>query len=242
MKNNNVVTSTEALFGAHPIIEALRAKRRKLISIYTIKPEPKSFLRVKPYLPASGKYTVNYVSKEALTKICGSPDHMGVVAWMGKFVYQSKFFSPKVYPQILILDSIQDVRNLGAILRTAYCTDFLGVVLCSSSGAKLTAASVKASAGLAEHLAIYVAPTAVVAVDLAKQAGYNVYLSALGGQDVRTCNIVKPICLVIGNEERGIQKNLIKSGVSVMLPQKESSISYNASVAAGILMFYFQYL
>ncbi len=121
MKNNQ--QNTEALFGAHPIIEALKAKKRKLISIYTTKPTPKAFERVKQYLPKSEKYTINYVPKEALSKICGSAEHMGIVAWMGSFVYQKSFFTPEKHSKILILDSIQDVRNLGAILRSAYCTD-----------------------------------------------------------------------------------------------------------------------
>lgn len=239
MKSNQ---NTEALFGAHPIIEALKAKKRKLISIYTTKPTPKAFERIKQYLPKSEKYTINYVPKEALAKICGSTDHMGIVAWMGSFVYQKNFFTPEKHSKILILDSIQDVRNLGAILRSAYCTDFTGVVLCQGKSAKLSPAAIKASAGLAEHLNIFLASSISSAVEEAKKAGYNVYMATITGEDIRIVSPQKPACLVIGNEEKGISKTIAKLGQEVLLPQKSSDISYNASVAAGILMFYLSFM
>lgn len=235
------VYETEALYGAHPIIEALKAKRRKLISIYTIKPEPKSLERIRPFLPKHGNIVVNYVSKDALTKICGSSDHMGVVAWMTNFTFQKNFFIPETHPQILLLDSIQDTRNLGAILRSAHCTNFDAVVLCQGKSASMDAAASKASAGLAEHLQIYLAASMGQAIDLCKKAGYNLYMSVIDGQDLRLVDIKKPACLVIGNEEKGIHKEHAKRGELITLPQKNSLISYNASVAAGILMFQFSF-
>jgi 23S rRNA (guanosine2251-2'-O)-methyltransferase len=232
---------TEALYGAHPIIEALKAKRRKLISIYTTKPEPKAFDRIRPFLPKHGNFVINYVTRDVLTKICGSPEHMGVVAWMSSFQFQKNFFSPDKHPQILLLDAIQDTRNLGAILRSAHCTNFDAVVLCQSKGAPMNAGASKASAGLAEHLQIFLAASMGQAVDLCKKAGYSLYMSVLDGQDLRLVEVKKPACLVIGNEEKGISKEVAKRGELITLPQKNPLISYNASVAAGILMFQFSF-
>ncbi len=240
--SNPIGAATEVLFGAHSIIEAIKAKKRKLISVYTTKPLPKAYNRIKSVLPASGNYTVNYVSREALTKICGSSEHMGVVAWFSNFVYQKNFFNPEKHPMILLLDSVQDVRNLGAILRSAHCTNFDGVVLCQNRSAPLNGAAIKASAGLAEHLSIFLAPSVPAALDLCKKAGYQVYMSVLGGKDLNSVQVQKPLCLVIGNEEKGIEKSLHSSGTLITLPQKNPEISYNASVAAGILMFYLSFV
>lgn len=229
----------DALFGAHAIIEAIKAKKRSLHSIYTTKPAPKAFERIKKYLDQQKKIIpINYVPREALGKICESNDHMGVVAWMNSYPYQKKFFSPEKFPQILILDGIQDVKNLGAILRSAHCTNFDGVVISTNGCAKVTPATVKASAGLSEHLSIYLATSSSNAIKLAKEAGYNVYLAVLeNGSNLFDIKIQKPLCLVIGNEEKGIKAELMKTGKTITLPQKNQNISYNASVAAGILMF-----
>lgn len=236
-KNKKQSIETEALFGIHPIIEALKAKRRKLISIYMTNPEPKGFERIKPFLPKHGSYQINYASKDALTRICGSSEHMGVIAWMGRFPFQKNFFDPEKTPKILLLDSVQDVRNLGAILRSAHCTNFDGVVLCRGKSANFTPAASKASAGLAEHLKIFQAASVAQAVELCKKAGYNLYMSVIDGEDIRISKIKNPLCLVIGNEEKGISKEVAKHGYKITLPQKNDTISYNASVAAGILMF-----
>lgn len=227
----------EIVYGVHPIIELLKARKRKLFALYTTKPLPKSWNKIKPYLPKSIP-NIQYVSRDKLAGYAGSPEHMGVVALTTPFQYQKKIFDPNKKPFILLLDSIQDVGNLGAILRSAYCTGVDGVVLCLKGGTILTPAVFKASAGYAEHLDIYIAPTINVAVSELKRLGYNLYLSVIDSKnDATKINYKKPVCLVIGNESTGITKSIKKDGQLITLPQKTSDISYNASVAAGILLF-----
>ncbi|MBM3887241.1 hypothetical protein FJ364_04900, partial [Candidatus Dependentiae bacterium] len=173
-------SSGEMLYGAHAIIEAIKAGRRKLISLYTTKPFPKAWLRIQPYLPKSVP-NIQYVTKDVLDRMSNNAEHMGVIAWVSSFKFASKMFTPAKYPFILLLDSIQDVRNLGAILRSAYCTGVTGVVLCKTQAAPLTAAAIKASAGLSEHLDIYIASSMKQAAQEARQAGYNLYMAVLDG-------------------------------------------------------------
>lgn len=232
----NERSSGEMLYGAHPIIEMLKAGRRKLISIYTTKPFPKAWLRVQPYLPKSVP-NIQYVTKDVLDRMTANAEHMGVVAWVSPYKFSSKMFSPTKHKFILLLDSIQDVRNLGAILRSAYCTNVGGIVLCKTQSAPLTPAAIKAAAGLSEHLDIYVASSMKQAVIEARQAGYNLYLAVLDGQNAMSVEFKDPACLVIGNEATGIQQSMRKEGALVTLPQRSAEISYNASVAAGILLF-----
>ena len=227
----------EVICGAHSVIEMLKAKKRKLISLYTTQPVPKAWERIKPYLP---KYIPNiqYYTRARLDQIAGTQDHMGIVALVSKFPFQTKMFDPSKKKFILFLDSIQDVRNLGAILRSAYCTGIEGVVLCKKNSAPLNAAAILSSAGLAEHLDIYVAQTSISAVEDIKRAGYNIYMAVLeNGKDATKIEYKKPACLVIGNEAVGIAKKLQSEGVLITLPQREADISYNASVASGILLF-----
>lgn len=227
----------DLIYGAHSIIEVLKAKRRKLYSLYTTKPLPKAYTRIEKYLPKSIP-NIQYVSRSVLDRMAGNSDHMGIIALVSPFKYSTKIFDPKTKPFILLLDGVTDVRNLGAILRSAYCTGVQGVVLCKKGGAPITPSAHKASAGLVDYLDIYVAPSIEHATNELSKAGYNLYMAVLdNGKDATKINYNKPICLVIGSEETGISKNVQNKGTLITLPQRSADISYNASVAAGILMF-----
>ena len=226
----------ELLYGAHAIIEMLKAKRRKLISLYTMKPLPKGWERIAPYLPKHVP-NVQYVSREILDRMAGTPDHNGVIAWVSPFKYTAAPFDPAKKPFIVLLDAIQDVRNVGAILRSAYCTGVDGVVMCKTQSAPMSAAVFKASAGLAEHTDVYLVPSMKYAVQELKKAGYNFYMAVLDGDNAMEATYKSPACLVIGNEAVGIAPEIAKMGTAITLPQRNAEISYNASVAAGILMF-----
>jgi 23S rRNA (guanosine2251-2'-O)-methyltransferase len=236
MKSSKSNIQGELVYGAHAISELLRAKRRRVISIYTTKPLPQGWERIKEFLP-SKMPPIQYVDKHVLDKMVGTPDHNNVVAWVTPFKYQTKPFNPAEKKFILMLDGVQDVRNLGAILRSAYCTGVQGVVLCKKGSSILTAAAFKASSGLAEYLDIYIAPSATHAAEELASAGYNLYMAVIDGKNASEVEYKTPMCLVIGNEATGISKNIQKMGQKVTLPQQRADISYNASVAAGILLY-----
>ena len=235
--NNNL----EVVYGAYPIIELLKAGKRKLSCIYTTKPYPRAWQRITQAL-GNKRIEIRHVDKSTLDKIAGSNDHMGVVAIASPFVWHKEIFTPAKHPLVLALDGVQDVKNMGAILRSAYCTGFNAVILTRKGCAPLNAAALKASAGLAHHLNIFLAPSLESALQALQQHKYVNYLAVPnGGQDIRQTSINKPLCLVIGNEEKGINKSLLAQGKLITLPQTTANCSYNASVAAGILMFYLSY-
>jgi 23S rRNA (guanosine2251-2'-O)-methyltransferase len=181
---------------------------------------------------------VQYVDRNVLDNISGSTEHQGIVLAVQPFPFETKMFEPKKFPFLIVLDGVQDVRNLGAIIRSAYCTGVDGIVLCAKNSAPLTPAAIKASAGLAEHARIHIASSMSVAIKQLAEAGYHIYLATLEqGENAATLDYQMPAALVIGNEELGISKEILSSGTRVLLPQRRADISYNASVAAGILLF-----
>jgi len=236
MKKKPKQKASDLVFGIHPIIELLKAKKRKIYTIYTTKPEPKAWQQIKRYLPKK-PIPIQYVTRDKLHKIADTADHQGIVALVQPFVFEKTFFNSKKRPFVLLLDGIQDVGNVGAIMRSAYCTNCDGIIICKKGGAPMTAAALKSSAGLAEHLAIYQAPSIHYAVDQLKKAGYHLYLATLDGKDARDVEFAAPSCLVIGNEAIGITKGILREGEQVTLAQRTADISYNASVASGILLF-----
>lgn len=226
----------ELIYGVHPVIEVLKAKRRKVISIYTTRPTPKAWAKIEKLFPERG-IPIQYVSRDVLTNMANTGDHQGIVAWVQSFPFRSKAFDPIKQKFLVLLDGIQDPRNLGAIIRSAYCTGADGVILTQKFGAPLTAAALKASAGLAEHLEIMIAQSSQSAVQNLKTAGYSIYLAAFGGKNALEVEYQMPLCMVIGSEGEGIMPSVLKAGIQITLPQKTADISYNASVAAGILLF-----
>jgi len=236
MKKNTKQKRGEIIYGVHPLIELLKAGKRSIYTIYTTKPEPKAWRYIKPLLPKK-PIQIQYVSRESLRKIAGTTDHQGFAALVQTFVFKKQLFSPKQHPFLVLLDSIQDVGNVGAIIRSAYCANCDGVVICQKAGAPLTAAAIKSSAGLAEHIPVYQAPSVQHAAKELKNAGYNLYLATLDGKDARSVEYKSPLCLVIGNEAKGISSSIMNLGEHITLAQRKSDISYNASVAAGILLF-----
>jgi 23S rRNA (guanosine2251-2'-O)-methyltransferase len=226
----------EIVYGAHAIIEMLKGNKRNILTLYTKKSPTKALKRIKPFLPQRFS-NIQYVDKSTLDGIAQSPEHMGVVALTSSFKKYTSPFNPKEHPFILLLDKLQDVRNLGAILRSAYCIGIKGVIITQSKSAPLCPAVFKASAGLAEHLDIYLVPSISSAIMGIKKSGYNIYLSVLNGKNATTIKYQKPLCLVVGNEEKGITKEITSYGQKITIPQISRDVSYNASVATGILMF-----
>ncbi len=227
----------EVIFGVHPLLELAKAKKRKIFKIYTLRDEPEQV----EFVRKSVKYPVevHHFGREELTRIAGSSDHQGIVAFVSPFQFRSKPFDTMRYRALVMLDGIQDPRNLGALLRSAYCTGFSGVILTRKNSAPINAVCIKASAGLAEHLEIYQVPSAAAGVGELKQAGYSLYVTVLREGVSKAVDVAYhlPLCVIIGSEGFGISRSIIKEGIPVVLPQRTADISYNASVAGALMMF-----
>jgi 23S rRNA (guanosine2251-2'-O)-methyltransferase len=226
----------ELIFGIHPVVEAIKAKKRKLLTLYTTRPEPKGWQQI---LDALGdkKIPIQYVERTVLTRMAETTDHQGIIGWVMPFIFKKQMFDPVKHPILLMLDGIQDPRNVGAMLRSAYCTGVDGVIMIKKGSAPLTATALKSSAGLAEHLDIFLVGSAQEAVLLLKKAGYTLFLATFNGTNATQVLFVPPLCLVIGSEGIGVSRAILKEGTAITLPQRLKDISYNASVAAGILSF-----
>lgn len=233
---NKEKVQTELVYGIHPIVELLKAKRRKLLTLYTTKPEPKAWSIIKPLLTSAT--VVRYVTRQALDNTAQTNEHQGFVGFAAPYQYRKKAFEKDKQQFIVMLDGIQDPRNLGAILRTAYCTGAQGVIITKRNSAPLAAPALKAAAGLAEYLEIIQAPSAKAAAQELKQAGYSLYLATVDqSKPAHSIDYKEPLCLIIGSEGAGISSDVLGMGTHITIPQRRADVSYNASVAAGILLF-----
>ena len=143
------------------------------------------------------------------------------------------------HPLILVLDSIQDTHNVGAILRTAECSGVNGVIITKHNSAPINATVVKTSAGATEHIKITQVNNLAIAIDKLKDNGFWIVGSSLGKAKPYTeTDYTNPVALIVGNEEKGIRKlTADKCDFLVKIPMTGKIQSLNVSVATGIILF-----
>jgi 23S rRNA (guanosine2251-2'-O)-methyltransferase len=143
------------------------------------------------------------------------------------------------YPLLLILDSIQDTHNVGAILRSADCSGVDGILITKHNSAPINETVVKTSAGASEHVKITMVNNLAQTIDELKQKGFWIVGSYLeGAKNYTKVDYKIPIALIVGNEEKGIRKlTADKCDHLVRIPMRGKIQSLNVSVATGILLF-----
>ena len=143
------------------------------------------------------------------------------------------------YPLLLILDSIQDTHNVGAILRSADCSGVDGIIITKNNSAPINETVVKTSVGASEHVKITLINNLAQTIDELKKKGFWIVGSYLeGAKDYTSVDYKMPIALIVGNEEKGIRKlTADKCDYLVRIPMKGKIQSLNVSVATGILLF-----
>ncbi len=182
-----------------------------------------------------------YVPVEKLNKLTAG-NHQGVVATIAAVKYHSfvELMETLEEPSVIVLlDHVTDVRNMGAIARTAECTGVAALVVPDHGSAAINEDAVKTSSGALLRLPVCREQNLKTVVNLAKQCGYQVVAATeKGAVHYRTVDFRQPTILIMGNEETGISPELLKmSDVRAKLPIVGEVASLNVSVAAGVFMY-----
>lgn len=182
-----------------------------------------------------------YVPVEKLNKMTAG-NHQGVVATIAAVKYHAFMELVETLPEtalVVLLDHITDVRNMGAIARTAECTGVSALILPDRGSAALNEDAIKTSSGALLRLPLCREQNLKTVVNLAKQYGYQIVAATeKGAVHYRTVDFRRPTLLILGNEETGISPELLKmSDVRAKLPIVGEVASLNVSVAAGVFMY-----
>lgn len=182
-----------------------------------------------------------YVPVEKLNKMT-TGNHQGVVATIAAVKYHAFMELVETLPEtalVVLLDHITDVRNMGAIARTAECTGVSALILPDRGSAALNEDAIKTSSGALLRLPLCREQNLKTVVNLAKQYGYQIVAATeKGAVHYRTVDFRRPTLLILGNEETGISPELLKmSDVRAKLPIVGDVASLNVSVAAGVFMY-----
>lgn len=231
------------IFGRKPVLEALKSKS-DIDQIYLQYGLHGSVIDKIKKLAKQNGIKLTQLSPNKFSQYAEGKNTQGIIALKSSFRYSeideilldaenSKF------PLILLLDSIQDPHNLGAIIRTAECAGVNGIISTIRNSASVNNTVEKTSAGATSHIKIALANNLVNTIEILKQSGYWVVGSKLGNsKNYSVIDYKQPIAIVIGNEEKGIRHLVAeKCDYLAEIPMKGKIQSLNVSVAAGVLLF-----
>lgn len=236
-------SSLPLIVGRKPLLEALKGGTfiEKIFLLRTATGEDINLIRK---MAKDRNIPLSPVPVEKLNRMT-RVEHQGVVAWSSLLEYTdlqdaiSHVVDKGETPLFLLLDGVTDVRNVGAIARSALCTGVHGIILPTSSSASLTEEAVKTSAGALNKILLCRTPSVPQAVDVLQLNGIQVLGTQMQGSiPVYEADMKIPCCIVMGAEDTGISKDIIKRADQLIhIPMAGEFDSLNVSVATGMILY-----
>jgi len=235
------------IYGRNPILEALRSGE-KIEEIWVAEGVRRGGAVAEVLeLAQTGRIPVRAVLRKKLERqarsVGGGGAHQGIVARLAPFMYADLedilLASEDGNPLVLVLDCLQDVQNLGSLLRASEAVGVDGVILPQRRAAGVTPAVRKASAGAVEHLRIAQVGNLVRAMKRLKEAG--LWVVGLDPSAQTTCweaDLTGSMALVVGSESSGMRR-LVREACDVLVrvPMRGAISSLNAAVAGSIVLY-----
>jgi 23S rRNA (guanosine2251-2'-O)-methyltransferase len=234
---------SHVIFGIRAVIEAIEADKAidKILLQKGLSNELFNQLRQ----ALKGKdIPYQFVPPEKIKKIT-TKNHQGVIAYLAEVTYYEtedllqEVFEKGKMPLVLILDRITDVRNFGAIARSAECAGVDFIIIPSRGAAQINADAIKTSAGALHRIKVCREDNLKNTIEYLKE--YNIQIVACHEKTdkmVYDADFVQATAIVMGSEENGISGEYLKrSDVQVKIPMIGSIASFNVSVATGIILY-----
>ncbi len=239
---------SEKIVGRNPVMEALRSGSPQIEKILIVQGNENR--RIREIIDAATWKGIPFQRppRHLMDRLIDRRDsnHQGVIAFIREFQYSDLSIilerirnKKDVPPVLLMLDQIQDPRNLGAIIRTANAVEADGVIIPKNNAAEITATVHKASAGSTAYTPISKVTNLAQTIEQLKSLGIWVVGTAEdAGMCYTSANYTVPLCIVLGNEGSGIRR-LVKKKCDylVHLPMLGQISSLNVSVTAGVLLY-----
>lgn len=232
----------EILYGVHPVLETLKSGRRQVEQIFVTSGRQDRKVRALLALATSRGVPVSRNPREELDRLSNGGVHQGVVARVigsGPMGVEEVLASTGSRPFFLVLDQVEDPRNLGAVLRSAAAARVDGVFIPEHGSAHSGPGVTKASSGHADKVKLAIAGNLVTLMEKLKERGiWVVGLDSSATTPWTHFDYSLPLALVLGGEEKGMRR-LVREhcDVLVSIPLAAGVDSLNVSVAAGIALF-----
>lgn len=239
----NIKPSSHLIMGSHAIEEVFKHSPDRLINVLHVKLSPKVQDRRVQLIKRLENSHVNLTlcSQKELDHICNSTSHQGIAAFLKEKekIDLEAFFKTHTSKLVVVLDSIVDPHNLGAILRACECFDVGLVIWSKNRGAKITPVVSKTSSSATEFVPICVVSNLSTTIDKFIEKGFTIVGAQRreGAQNVFKYSFPKKTVLLLGSEGEGIRELLRKKlDVSLSIPIYGKIDSLNVSQAAALII------
>lgn len=231
------------IYGRHPVVEALEngVPIEKVMLQKGIRGEMEKELR---HLCKAAEVPMLVIPKERLKRYTNG-NHQGVVALQALIRYQKiEDILPVVFersetPLFVLLDGVTDVRNFGAIARTAEVCGAHALVITQKNSAQINPEAMKTSAGALNTIPVCREKSLITVIDYLQQSGVQVLASDLqAGEAIYDLDLTAPVAFVLGAEGEGISSAVArKADQTFIIPQLGQTDSLNVSVAGGMMLY-----
>lgn len=233
------------IYGRHPVVDAIKAGKpfEKVMLLQGTTGETEIELRK---ICREYDIPLSMVPREKLNKMAArGANHQGVIGFLSIIEYQSIenilpfIFEKGETPLLLLLDNVTDVRNFGAIARSAEVMGVHAIVVPHKGGALINADAMKASAGALSKIPVCREKTLSAVLDYLGSSGVSVVASDLKAEkQLFDIDFTVPTAILIGSEGEGVNGNFLRrSDETFKIPQVGTTDSLNVSVATGIILY-----
>lgn len=225
------------IYGVNPVIEAIRSHPDRIHFIAIAREHTGRHQRVIAEARKAG-VSVRQVGNDQVDRMAGRGVHNGVAADIAESGYVDFDDALESASFVLILDSITDPQNFGAILRVADGFGIDLVVIPEHESVGLTPAAVKASAGASEWVKVAQVTNLARAIEALQKAEFWVYAAAAAGDRPADIDFRGKVALVVGNEGKGIRRNVLEHCDRIVtIPMSGHIDSFNVATAAAVLCY-----
>jgi 23S rRNA (guanosine2251-2'-O)-methyltransferase len=227
------------IYGVNPILEAIRSHPERIRYIGVAREETARHQKLMSEAKRA-RVAVRNLALDQIDRLAERGVHNGVVAEVSETAYADfdEIVKKEETNFVLILDSITDPQNFGAILRVADGFGVDLVVIPEHDSVGLTPVAVKASAGASEWVQVAQVTNLSRAIETLKKGGYWIYAAAENGERPDAIDFTGKVALVVGNEGKGIRRNVLEHcDRTVTIPMSGHVESFNVATATAVLCY-----
>ena len=235
--------SNQLIFGIRAVMEAIRSGK-EIEALYMQRGLGGELFHELKTVLNEYQITAQQVPVEKLNRITAK-NHQGIIAVISEITYQKiEDIIPQIYergevPLVLVLDGITDVRNMGAIARTAECSGVHAIVLPTKNSAQINADAIKTSAGALYQIPVCRHQNLLQTVQFLQDSGLQlVCCTEKTNADIYAPDYTSPTAIIMGSEEDGIGNELIRIADHLAkIPMFGKIESLNVSVSTGVILY-----
>jgi len=237
---------TQIIYGRHPVLAALRQPESPLEEIIVAQGAGGKWLHEVKRLARAAGVRLRVQERAALDRVCGSPNHQGILARRGSYVYRDLAellddLTILTEPALLVAaDSLTDPMNLGNLCRSACAAGAHGLIIPKDRAAGVTPVVIKAAAGALEYLAVYRVTNLADCLARLKDAGLTIVgTDAAAAESIYDTDLTRPLALVIGSEDKGLRPRVRQQcDLVASIPMAAPLIgSLNAAASGAVALF-----